>query len=211
MFLTRLLLIAMVPFLFFAASTVPASAQEQVLFEDRFEGGLKPGWRWLRENPNCRRFVKNALEIIAEPYADGEAKNVLIRPADFRGKGKFQVETKLTFLDKPTSQFQQGGLYWMQDGRVVFKIVHEYVDGRLYIFPGKIPVDSDSVHLRLISNGDDIVAEYCNEGETTYRRIYEGKLDKGNVDEIGLQCWNGPADNHCRILFHHFRIIRLDD
>ena len=211
MFLARWSFIIMVPFLIAFAPIVSASAQECVLFEDRFDGQLKPGWRWLRENPNCRRFAENALEIIAEPFADSEAKNVLLRPADFRGKGKFQVETKLTFLDKPTCQFQQGGLYWMQNGRVVFKLVHEYVDGRLYIFPGKIPVDSPSVNLRLISNGDDIIAEYCGDGEATYRRIYEGKLEKGNDDEIGIQCWNGSNANPCRILFHHFRIVRLDD
>ncbi len=201
--------------IFLASGFLPVPegiAQERVFFEDRFDGELKPGWRWLRGNPECRRFVDDSLEIVAEPFAGNEAKNVLIRPVDFCGKGTFIVETQMTFFDKPTNQFQQGGIYWMRNGRVVFKLVHECVDGKLYIYPGKIPVDSPSVNLRLISNGDDIFAEYRDSGESSYRRIYEGKLDKGGNDEIALQCWNGPRDDDSgRTRFHLFRILQVED
>ena len=192
--------------LFFASNI---SAQERLVFEDRFEWGLQPGWRWLRENPQCRRFLGNALEIAAEPYSDTEAKNVLVRPADFRGKGRFGVETKLTWVDPPTNQYQQGGIFWTQNGKVVFKLVCECVDGGVYIFPGKFPLQSDSVSLRIISDGDQITAEFRDGNNGEYRRVYEGRLDRTGNDEIGLQCWNGTPESSSRVLFHHFRIEQL--
>lgn len=188
-------------------------AQESVVFEDRFDGSLQQGWAWRRENPEARRFAGGGLEIEVEPFAEDEARNVLVRPADFRGKGIFRVETKLTCLEKPANQFQQGGLYWMQNGRVAFKLVHEFVDGKMYIFPGKIPVESTTVNLRIISNGDDIIAEFANDGESSYRRIYEGKLDKCDSDEIGVQCWHGPKDRDTPhwVRFQNFRIVKVGD
>lgn len=198
---------------FFSVSVVPILAQEKVVFEDRFDGSLQPGWIWRRENPNARRFAGGALEIEVEPFAESEAHNVLVRPANFRGKGTFRIETKVTCLEKPDNQYQQGGLYWMQGDRVAFKLVHEFVDGRMYIFPGKIPVDSTSVNLRIISKGDDIVAEFCCDGESSWRRIYEGKLSKSGDDEIGIQCWHGPTDRKSPpwMRFQNFRIVREDD
>ena len=192
-------------------SLSPVNAQE-VVFEDRFEGNLKPGWVWLRDNPIARRFANNALEIQVEPFAENEARNVLVRPADFLGKGTFRIETQLTCVDHPCTQFQQGGIYWLQNGRVVFKVVQELVDGKLYIFPGKIPVDAETVNLRIICNGDNISAEYSQNGESSYRRIYEGKLNVSASDQVGLQCWHGPSgDKKPWMRFHYFRIIRDND
>lgn len=187
--------------------------QETIVFEDSFDGALKPGWSWRRDNPAARRFTSGALEIEVEPFADSEAKNVLARPADFRGQGIFRVEAKVTCLEKPINQYQQGGLYWMQDGRVVFKLVHEFVDGKMYIFPGKIPVDSTSVNLRIISNGDNIIAEFCCDGESSYRRIYEGELKHAGSEEIGIQCWNGPSDRKTPhwMRFQNFRIVKIGE
>ena len=42
---------------------LPVARSQEILFEDRFEGTLKPGWEWLRSNAPCRRFVDNSLEI----------------------------------------------------------------------------------------------------------------------------------------------------
>ena len=195
----------------YAVFVYPAAAQEQVLLEERFENGLQPGWHWLRGNPACRQYLQDALEIIAEPFSGNQARNVLFRPVDFLNQGTVEVDTKLTFVDKPSNQYQQGGIYWTRSNEVVFKLVYVCIDGKLYVFPGKYPIESDTINLRLIFNEGNIIAEYCNEGENTYRRIYEGKLEAGgDGNEIGLQCWNGPH-TPCRVLFHHFRIVRLAD
>lgn len=204
---------AVVSFLTFLIGAACACAQESVVFEDSFDGSLQPGWEWRRENPEGHRFAEGGLEIEAEPFADAEAKNILVRPFANRGKGIFRIETEVTCLTPPSNQYQQGGLYWLQDGRVAFKLVHEFVDGSTYIFPGKIPVDSKTVRLRIISNGDDIVAEFCTEGESSYRRVYEGKIAKCDRDEIGVQCWHGPKDAEKAhwYRFKKFRVVQAGE
>lgn len=197
---------------FFCLMSLSTARAQEIVFEDRFEGNLKPGWIWLRDNPIARRFANNALEIQVEPYAENEARNVLVRPTDFLGKGTFRIETQLTCIDQPCTQYQQGGIYWLQNGRVVFKVVQELVDGKLYIFPGKIPVNAETVNLRIICNGDNVCAEYSQNNESSYRRIYEGKLDVSSSDQVGLQCWHGPkGEKKPWIRFHYFRIIRDAD
>ncbi len=202
--------------LIFAASS--SSFAQEIVFEDRFEGSLKPGWIWLRENAVCRRFVNNSLEILMEPFGDGEARNALMRPLNFlrwrNGKtdGAYRFETELTFLEKPSAQFQQCGIFWLQNDRVVFKLVKEYIDGKTYIFPGKVPVDSNSVRLRVTVVGQNVVAEFCCAGESSFRRVYEGRIDAGPNDRIGLQCWNGPVDDDRQwVRFHYFRVERIGD
>ena len=199
------------------ASTSSLRAQE-IVFEDRFEGQLKPGWVWLRENALGRRFVNNALEIFFEPFGDNEARNVLSRPLNFfrwrdgKAEGSYRVETKCSFLEKPTAQHQQCGLYWLQNDRVVFKLVYACVDGKTCIFPGKVPVEAKSVKLRLTVVGQNVVAEYCCDGESSFRRVYEGRLDVGPNDRVGVQCWNGPRDNKTQwARFEYFRVEKLSD
>ena len=189
------------------------SLGQEVIFEDKFEGSLKPGWHWLRENPITRRFGNNSLEIQAEPFSENEAHNVLIRSAVFRKQGKYQIETELSYSDTPTSQYQQGGIYWIQDDRVIFKLVHELVDGKMYIFPGKVPIESTSVKLRITVNNDNVTAEFCNAGENNYRCIYEGKIEPPkDTDRIGLQCWHGPkTGDRPWLRFHYFRVIKVND
>ncbi|MBR4976299.1 MAG: hypothetical protein IKW13_07355 [Thermoguttaceae bacterium] len=201
----------------FAASTSPLFAQE-IVFEDRFEGSLKPGWVWLRENASCRRFVNNSLEILFEPFGAGEARNALARPLNFfrwrdgKAEGAYRVETMCSFVERPTAQFQQCGLYWLQNDRVVFKLVCECVDGKTYIYPSKTPVDAQGVKLRLTVVDQKVVAEFCCENETSFRRVYEGRLEIGPEDRVGVQCWNGPRDNKTQwARFHYFRVEKLTD
>ncbi|MBO7679697.1 MAG: hypothetical protein J6S75_08520 [Thermoguttaceae bacterium] len=206
MMIRRLFIVTL--FLALSAPFGKGTAQE-VLFEDSFNGSLQPGWQWRRENPEGHRFVSGGLEILAAPLADSEAQNVLVRPFPICG-GPFNVEAQITCLNKPTTQYQQGGIYWLRDGRVMFKLVHEYVDGQTYIFPGKIPVNARTVNLRIISNGDDVIAEYAADGDSAYRRVYEGKLSPDGRDEIGVQCWNGPSDARDQhwYRFKRFRVVR---
>ncbi len=201
------LLFFIIAFVFFQITGIG----QEILFEDKFEGNLKPGWSWLRGDTSAWRFAGNGLEIQVEPNDENEAKNVLVRPTDFIGRGTVCIETELTFLSKPENQYQQGGICWLQNGRVIFKLVHELVDGKMYIFPGKVPVESDTVKLRILTCGNDIIAEFCNGGESSYRRIYEGKLGITRTDQISLQCWNGPRSRKHWMRFHYFRIIKVSD
>ena len=185
---------------------------QEVLFEDRFEGNLKPGWSWLRCDKNRFRVTPNGLEMQVDPYDEPDACNVLFRPIKNLEHDAVQYETKLTCLERPVKQYQQGGLCWRQNNRIVFKVVHELVDNRLYIFPGKVPVTSNTVYLRIIiRHGGDIVAEYRNENDREYRQLYEGNLGLTGNDQISLQCWNGPENGQQWMKFHYFRVVRLSE
>lgn len=199
-------------FLLFFFSAFSVFGQE-ILFEDRFEGNLKSGWIWLRENGSGHRFNNNALEIQVDTTNDeNNVRNTLVRTTDFVGKGSVSIETELTCDPAPCNQFQQGGLCWIRGGRVIFKLVHELVDGRMYIFPGKIPVDTPVVRLRITTgSNDDLVAEYSGSGDSGYRKIYEGKLNVNKADQIGLQCWNGPSSNNHWMRVRFFKITRKSE
>ena len=81
----------------------------------------------------------------------------------------------------------------------------------MYVFPGKVPVDSNNVRLRMTISGTDVIAEFCVEGEGSFRRVYEGRLDAQNTDEVGLQCNGGPSDAEHWVLFRNFTVTRTDD
>ena len=114
-----------------------AAQEKEIIFEDKFEGQLKDGWTWKRVNPKGYRFVRNTLEILMEPFADKETRNVLSRQAPNRKLGTYQIELQ---IDTPTpfeNQYQQVGIFWTQGENVIFKFVREMIDGDIYIFPGK--------------------------------------------------------------------------
>ena len=204
-------------FVFVSLSSL-ISAQELV-FEDHFEGTLKPGWAWQRENATCRRFVNNALEILAEPFGNCEARNALVRPLNFfscrdgRICNSYRIETKCCFVGKPRAQFQQCGVYWIRNERIIFKLVFENIDGKIYVFPGKVPVNSHGGRLRITVAGQSIVAEFCGDDTSRFRRVYEGRLDYQPNDKISLQCWNGPRVSQGLgqwARFTYFRVEKLD-
>jgi len=197
---------------------------QEVVFEDRFEGALKPGWVWLRENTVCRRFVGDALEIKSEPFQNEEARNVLARPLNFlrwlngRTESAYRIETECSFKKKPTTQFQQCGVYWMRGNRVVFKLVFVNIDGRTYVYPGKVPLNPNSQggKLRITVRDRNVVAEFCDEDGTQFKRVYEGRIDASPNDQISLQCWNGPGsdksdDGEAWTKFQYFRVEKIDE
>ena len=55
------------------------SSNEQVIFEDRFDGALDEGWSWLRENPDRWRIRDSGLEICVEPGDEATVRNALLR------------------------------------------------------------------------------------------------------------------------------------
>ncbi|MGI6401465.1 MAG: hypothetical protein ACOX0A_05055 [Thermoguttaceae bacterium] len=208
------------PFLSVGAQSVFG---QEVLFEDRFEGRLMPGWEWVRGNAPSRRFVNDSLEILTEPFAYDEARNALVRPLNFfRWRngcacGSYRIETECYFLEKPAPN-QQCGVFWIQNRKVLFKLVFANVDGKMYVFPGKVPVETAGGRLRLTVTGRNIVTEFCSLNDTEFRRVYEGRIDCTPNDRISLQCWGAPLDGATVggatgpwARFRYFRVEKLDE
>jgi hypothetical protein len=197
-------------FVFILVLTVPLAAQEkETIFEDKFEGRLKEGWVWKRENPKGYRFVRSKLEVLMEPFADQEARNVLSRLSPNRKSGTYQIELQFDAEMPFENQFQQVGIFWMQDEKVVFKFVREMIDGNVYIFPGKIPIEGESTFLRLTVSGDNVVAEFKTKEDGEYKPAFEGKLPTyAEGESVGIQCWHGPAKKEHWVKLRRFLIFK---
>jgi hypothetical protein len=186
-----------------------ASAGETV-FEDRFDGALADGWTWLRENPGAWRLRDGALEIAIEPGLAHNVKNALLRPAPDRREGKYAFEVTVTNTAAPTEQYEQAGITWYTDGKPVFKLVKERIDGGLFIIPGRKPIAAKTVQLRLVVDGERWTAQYRPGAEGEYLTAAEGKLPPPGNDQVSIQGYHGPAGGEHWIRFQNFRIVRLE-
>ncbi len=187
-------------------SAVGLAAEEPVVFQDRFDGKLGEGWTWLRENPQAWRVADGALEIRVEPGAAPTVKNALLRKAPARAAGKVAIDVTVTFTTPPTQQYEQAGLTWYSDGKPVFKLVHEQIDGKTYIIPGKVPAPEKTVRLRLIVTKDRYTAQFQADAKGEFRTVAEGALPPAADEQVSLQCYNGPPDAEHWIRFDDFRI-----
>lgn len=188
-----------------------ARAGEEIVFQDRFEAKLGDGWTWLRENSDHWQITGEGLEIRVEPGDGNSVRNALLRKAPDRRKETFAIEVTVTFTVPPTRQFEQAGLVWYQRGKPVFKLVHELVDGKPCMIPGKIPAPENTVRLRLVVSENKYTAQYRPEGKAEFQTISRGPLPPGTDEQVSLQCYHGPADVEHWMRFSDFQIIRLMD
>lgn len=185
------------------------SSNEQLIFEDNFDGNLGEDWSWLRENPASWRLEEGGLEICVEPGAADTVKNALLRPAPDRNEGTFAVEVTITNHTHPAQQYEQAGITWYSDGKPVFKEVKELIDGDLYIIPGKQPMSAQSVRLRLLVTAASWEAQYRPQDRTEFHPAAAGELPSPGDDQVSIQCYNGPPDEEHWIRFEHFCIKLL--
>jgi hypothetical protein len=182
---------------------------EKVVFEDSLKGKPAAGWEWLRENPTAWRPTDKGLEIRVEPGLADTVKNALVRPAPDRSRARYAIEVTVEFTAAPTHQYEQAGLTWYQGTKPVFKLVHEFIDGKTYVIPGKKPTDTRRMQLRLVVGKDDFVAQFRPEGKGEFQTAASGKLPAGADEKVSLQCYQGPADAEHWMRFADFRIIEL--
>ncbi len=186
-------------------------ADEKVLIEDSFDGKMSDGWTWLRESPEDWRLRDGALEIRVQPGVAHNVKNALVRQAPDRSQGRYAIEVTVSNLSKPSQQYEQAGITWYHNGKPVFKLVKELVDGQLKIIPGHKPMDAPSVRLRLVVSADKWVAQYRPDDKGDFQTAATGSLPAPDRDQVSIQCYNGPPDAEHWIRFDNFRIVRLDD
>jgi len=183
----------------------------QTVFEDRFEGLLKDGWTWLRQNPGAWRLREGAVEIRVEPGVADTVRNALVREAPDRGRGTYAIEVVVTNSILPTQQYEQAGITWYCGGKPVFKLVKELIEGDLYIIPGKVPMASQTVRLRLTVTADSFKAEFQPDGKGDFQMAASGSLPAPDNDRVSIQCYNGPAEGEHWIRFDDFRVVKLEE
>jgi hypothetical protein len=184
-------------------------AEPNVIFQDPLKGKLGEGWAWLRENTKTWRHSQKGLEIRVEPGLADTVKNALVRQAPDRSRGKYAIEVTVESTSAPTHQYEQAGLTWYQGNKPVFKLVHEFIDGKTYVIPGKKPTETRLIQLRLIVSKDQYVAQFRPGARGEYQTAASGKLAPGEKEKISIQCYQGPADGEHWMRFSDFRIVRL--
>ena len=135
----------------------------------------------------------------------------MVRRAPDRSSGKFAIDVTVTNTTKPIQQYEQAGITWYNDGKPVFKLVKELVDGKLMIIPGRKPMTSKTVQLRLIVTSDSFIAQFRPNAQGDFRTAATGKLPAPRNDQVSIQCYNGPANAEHWIRFDDFRISQLPD
>jgi len=185
--------------------------RQTIIFEEQFQGTLDTGWKWLRENPRAWRMRQGALEIRVEPGVASNVKNALVRQAPDRSSGKYAIDVTVTNTTKPTQQYEQAGITWYNNSKPVFKLVKELVDGKLMIIPGRKPVSSKTVQLRLIVTKGNFIAQFRPNAEGKFQTAAVGTLPAPGNDQVSIQCYNGPANAEHWIRFDDFRILELPE
>ena len=174
-----------------------------VIFEDSFANGLGEGWSWIREHDGYWRIADGELEIRVEPGVKDTVRNALVRSAPPR---PYTVEVTIKNHTHPTTQYEQAGITLYNDGEAVFKEVKELIDGDLFIIPGKKPMPTDSVRLRLAVSTDGWEAQFQPEGSSEFETAAEGELPPEQNDQVSIQCYNGPVEGEHWIRFEDFQI-----
>jgi hypothetical protein len=184
-------------------------AGEEVVFEDPLKGKRAEGWEWLRENRAAWRDTDKGLEIRVEPGLAATVKNALVRPAPDRAQARYAIEVTVEFTAPPAQQYEQGGITWYRGGKPAFKLVHEFIDGKTYVIPGKKPTETRLVQLRLVVGKDEFVAQYRPDPKGEFQTAASGKLPAGPDEKVSIQCYNGPPGAEHWVRFSDFRIVKL--
>lgn len=192
-----------------AKPTSADPAEEAIVFEDKFQGDLADGWSWIRERGAHWCVREGKLEIRVVPGLAETVENALVRSAPARSGGMYAIDVTVTNNSPPTQQWEQAGITWYRDGKPVLKVVKELVDGEVMIIPGRKPIASKTVQLRLVVTADSYTAMYRDEGESDFQVAATGKLPAAGNEQVSIQCYNGPPNAEHWIRFDNFRIVKL--
>lgn len=199
----KLLLQIVGVWLIFVSSLAPGAEGR---FEDDFQGALGAGWFWVREHREAWRVTPRGLEVRVEPGnmwgGANDARNVLVRAAPDPARGP--VEVAVTVENRPTEQYEQVDLVWYYDDSHMVKLGQELVDGKLSIVMGReeadrtrtiaiLPLETSSVRLRLVVNGNRIRGQFRPAGEADWRDAGECDLPVRGRPKISVQFYQGPA------------------
>ena len=209
----KLFLLNAIVFLSAALQNLVVSAAEnaELIFQDNFHGQLADGWDWIRQHP-AHWYVRDGnLQIRVVPGRADTVENALVRPAPLRSEASFAIDLTVTNDSVPTEQWEQAGITWYQNGKPIFKLVKELVDGKAMIIPGRKLVDRQTVDLRLVVTADSYTALYREKGEKDFQVAASGKLPPGENEQVSIQCYHGPPDAEHWMIFSDLRIRKLVD
>lgn len=198
--------------------------RQTVLFEEPFDGNLKSGWTWAREEPAAWKVKNGELVLTVQPgYLNpwgnhNEAHNVLLRdPPDKLGTA---WSVALMLDSEPRTQYEHAGvvIYWDDDNYV--SLFRESLDGKPKLQmvevkkdqPAFAVVDKDirPVWLRLAVDGETITGQYRASEKDEWQTVGTKTRVSPDVFRYGLIAGGAPKDAGREAAFSHFRIVRAN-
>jgi predicted amidohydrolase YtcJ len=185
----------------------PAPTSAALPFRDDFDGALKTGWTWLREDPSAWSLtaVPGWLRIglSTEGFLAGAPANILVRPAP---QNDFDLRTRVRVA--PTRNFEFGGVIVVFDEDAILQFGHSYCDfapcaGEGYYFDnlqdGAVvganfgtPGDGRGEDvLRLVRQGNAYIGYYLVD-DTTWIEVGRHVVDQPPLS-VGLIAAQAPA------------------
>lgn len=194
----------------------------ETLFHDDFEGVLKPGWRWVREDRDAWRTTTNGLEVLVQPGnmwgGQNNARNVLVRPVP-RTDGT--LEFRVTISNTPAHQYEQVNLVWYYNDSNMVKLGQELVDGKLSVVMGReeddktrtisiVPLSWTTLDLRALVQNGSIRGFFRKDAASPWIDVGECTLPSppGQDAKISLQCYQGAPDVKHWARITRFRLLR---
>lgn len=192
---------------------------DNVIFEEKFEGGFADDWTWLREVPEATKVGDGVLCLRSMPGTlwgdNNSARNFLLRPAQPQRDG---LASEITVTNHPTLQGEQGGMIWYIDDDNYVKFIKENLQGSVWIvlareeeaksvLVSRLPVETESARLRLSRVGGTMVGQFRTSDEDAWQTVGEcAPVEKGDV-RLGLYTHGGPADEEHWAELRDYRIL----
>ena len=201
-----------------SARTIVSAAQQRdnILFEDRLENDLKPGWSWVREESAGHRIGGRGLDLrvlSGTLWAEtNTAKNLLLRRLPERTGG---VSVEVTLTSSPQIDGEQAGLILYRNDRNYIKLVKEFKgtphvilvreENDKPVVIATVECPAESVVLGLVLTGGRVRARFSTNDGNTWREAGDCMpLPKTALAGVFTHVWPGKSKRWVR--FSTFRI-----
>lgn len=192
------------------------------IWTDEFDGGLRPGWRWLWPDANHYNFSEQpgSLQILTQAtslYGTDLPTNLLLRPAP---SGDFEIITSVSF--DPGQNFQHAAILIFEDKDNFILLNRGFCDAGLCSGSGvyldveqdgatnnlsNTAVSATTTYLALRRQGTSFTGFYSEDGDTWLEiGRFDGRISPGAV---GLMASNSNPDTAVSPIpadFHSFTI-----
>ncbi len=190
---------------------------DDLLFEDALAARPANDWSWREEVQATQRPTAHGLQIRSMPGniwgGTRDLKTWLLRPLP----SSETIRTEVTVSASPKLEYEQAGLLWHVDDGNYVKCMQEWLQGKLVVnfvreeketpqIVATVPIESNTVHLRLTKTGGRIVAEYRTADTGPWQTVGSCSPLASAPTHVGIGTMQGESQSDRWATFSQFRI-----
>ncbi len=191
-----------------------------VLFEDDFDRGLQPGWKWVREDGDGWRIRDKELQMHSQfgrIWGGNNAKNLLLVAKPLKAA---RMAASVKVAHKPKERYEQAGPLWYVDDDNFVKLISEQIDGKMYVVTareiagrgkvvGKVVVPSANIQLRLKVESNRVTGQWRLKDGDKWTDEGSCEFEPKGQPRFGLFTQNGPENEIRWVRFDDFLVEEL--